>query len=243
MILYALENQSVKDFEVIISEDDYNEATFDFVKKVKSAFNFAINHLHQTKDDGFRKNQMLNKAIQSAASNKLAFIDSDCVPHRHFVKEYIKNIDDYSFCVGRSVMLGEKITSNAKSKKITPRLLSVLFSDSRLKKEGVYFPYFGRNRKVKGLVGRNWGCNKQLLIDINGFDEDYIQAGIGEDTDIDWRLRANGINRKSVKNKAIVYHLYHPRWYSTDVERDNYNQMKSKQDRDLVFCENGIQKV
>jgi len=36
------------------------------------------------------------------------------------------------------------------------------------------------------------GISKSDLIAINGFDEDYIAPGGGEDSDIEWRLQALG---------------------------------------------------
>ena len=48
-------------------------------------------------------------------------------------------------------------------------------------KEAIYNPWFPMAYKTRGLSGRNWGIYKKHLLDINGFDEDYINAGVGED--------------------------------------------------------------
>ena len=91
LILKSFNNQSNNNFEIILSEDDYNEETISFLSKNKSLYKFSINHIYQKEDIGFRKNMMLNRSIVEAKTELLVFIDGDCIPHKHFVKEYIKN--------------------------------------------------------------------------------------------------------------------------------------------------------
>ncbi len=246
LILEALNHQSSKEFEAIISEDDSNQETIDFLKSDSDKYNFPILHVNQEKDDGFRKTMMLNKSIRASNAETLVFIDGDCIPHKHFVTAYINNIEEGLMLKGRRVMLGEKITDKITSNKTIKPLstLSVLFSDSDKKKEGIYL----RNKslivtmKDKGLLGCNWGIQKKHLIAINGFDEDYVRAAVGEDTDIEWRLKRIGIGSKSMKNKAIVYHLHHERGYSNEGVEMNRALLKEKMDKDLYICLNGLEK-
>ncbi len=247
LILEALNNQSVKEFEAIVSEDDNNPETIDFLNSNRDQYHFSILHVNQEKDDGFRKNEMLNKSIKTSNSDNLVFIDGDCIPHKHFVKAYISQIEEGVMCKGRRVMLGEKITKNITlNKTIKPlRTVTVLLSDSDNKKEAIYL----KNRsltltmKEKGLLGCNWGIQKKHLIAINGFDEDYIRAAVGEDSDIEWRLQRIGVESKSMKNKAIVYHLYHERGYSEEGVAMNWDMLREKMDKDLYICVNGLEKL
>ena len=245
LILEALNNQSCSDFEVIISEDDNSKELIQFLENEHANFKFPIKHINQKVDDGFRKNEMLNRAILTSSTEKIAFIDGDCVPHKHFAKQYIKEINKGCVCVGRAVLLDEKITESIKKDCSFNRLKfgSLIFSKTEKKKEGVYFPIFSLSHKLRGLVGRNWGCCRQDLIDVNGFDEDYVFAGVGEDVDVEWRLIKNGLTKKSVKNKAIVYHLYHKRWYQTEKERENFKMMQTKISENHCKCLNGIEKL
>ena len=107
-------------------------------------------------------------------------------------------------------------------------------------KDGIYFPYFPLIFKLSGIIGRNWGVAKKNLIAINGFDEDYILAGVGEDTDVEWRLKGLGLKGKSIKNKAIVYHIYHPRNYSESDVQKNIRLLKQKQLAGNISCLNGL---
>lgn len=47
------------------------------------------------------------------------------------------------------------------------------------------------------------------MIDINGFDERYEAASIGEDSDVEYRLGLIGVKVKSLNHIAVQYHLYH----------------------------------
>ena len=164
LILKALQNQSSQAFEVIVSEDDNNLETSNYIDNIKSSFNFAVLHLNQKVDDGFKKAAMLNKSILTSNTEKIVFIDGDCIPHKDFVKQYIKAIDRQNFCVGRAVLLDKKTTEAVKTTQNLKLLnfFNLLFSKTSKLKDGIYFPFFHLTLKTKGLLGRNWGCHKKL---------------------------------------------------------------------------------
>jgi len=245
LILKGLDRQSASDFEVIISEDDHNQETKDYLTAHAGDFSFPIRHNFQNKDLGFRKNMMLNRAITTARADLLVFIDGDCIPHIHFAKEYIKEKNSDEILIGRRVMLGPKISADIRNTASLSRLnlFSILLSDSKKVKDGIYSKLISSTTKTRGLVGCNWGIQKELLIDVNGYDEDYVKAGVGEDNDIEWRLIASDVSSKSMKNKAIVYHLYHPRSYSQNAITENMDLWKIKQKAGHIKCLNGLVKL
>ncbi|MBL0007718.1 MAG: glycosyltransferase [Saprospiraceae bacterium] len=77
LILKALSQQSCHDFEVIISEDDFNEETIRYFRDHSHTYSFPIRHLHQSADLGFRKNEMLNRSLRECKTELVAFIDGD----------------------------------------------------------------------------------------------------------------------------------------------------------------------
>ncbi len=243
VILKALNHQSRRDFEVILSEDDYNEETINFFRDHRHLYSFTISHIHQVADVGFRKNQMLNRSVQHCETELVAFIDGDCIPHKHFVRSYLQYTKEGSFLAGRAAMLGEKMSAEILATEVLDKLnfFSLLTTDSKKVKEAIYNPFFPMAHKTRGLSGRNWGIHKKHLLDINGFDEDYTNAGVGEDVDIEWRLMANGIKRVSIKNKAIVFHLYHPRVYGQEGVQHNYRLVAQKKQLNHIRCLHGIE--
>lgn len=244
LIFKGLALQSEKDFEVIVAEDDNDPTTSEFIADQQNRLGFPIVLLSQKLDDGFRKNEMLNRAIIVSKSDKLCFIDGDCVPHKHFIATYSRMITEKKICFGKRVNLAEKITEEIyKTKDLNLlKFSNLLRSDSGKIKEGLYLP-FSLKVKDTGLLGCNWGVLKSHLKEINGYDEDYVSAGVGEDVDIEWRLRASGLQMVSTKNKAIVYHLYHPKGYSDDSVQANYKLLAKKQNEGHLRCLNGIEKL
>jgi glycosyltransferase involved in cell wall biosynthesis len=245
LLFQSLALQSEKDFEVIVAEDDFSQETVEFLLSNKSRYFFPIVHVSQKIDDGFRKNEMLNRAIQVSKSPALVFIDGDCIPHRHFVKAYAKAISKGKILFGKRVNLGpiisQEILEDKSIQKIS--LINILKSDSDKKKEGIYLPFLSLKFKDTGLLGCNWGVLKEYILQINGYDEDYISAGVGEDVDIEWRLRAMNLKMVSTKNKGIVYHIYHPKGYSDAAVQANYQLLEEKKKLGNIKCLNGIAKL
>jgi GT2 family glycosyltransferase len=241
LILQALQNQSEKDFEVIIAEDDNNEQALAYINNAMETLPLSIKHVKQKEDLGFRKNQMLNKAIKITKGEFIIFLDGDTIPHKHLVKQYKQNAREGIALYGRRVMLSktmtEKLFSADNLKYITPYYL--LTTKSKRLRYGMYLPFIKSNRET-GIWGCNWGILKKHLIAINGFDEDYQKAGVGEDVDIEWRLKQIGIKLLFLKFGALTFHLFHKENYSQEDVNFNFNLFKEKKKIGDSYCKNGL---
>ena len=242
LVLEGLKRQSLNDFEVILAEDDNNPETLDFLEMARDRYLFPLKHVSQETKKGFRKTTMLNKALRISAGMIIVFLDGDTIPHRHLLRQYAKNITEGYFASGRRVLLGEKLSSRLLSQKTLSLLrpLPLIFSDSRLLKEGIYFPWFGLHLKMKKLSGCNWGAWKPDLIRVNGFDEDYVRPGVGEDHDIEWRLLAAGVRKRSIKNRAIAYHLHHAKLARPEDVKLNNEMLREKMGAERIRCIHGL---
>ncbi|NJM93643.1 MAG: glycosyltransferase [Cytophagales bacterium] len=244
LILKALGRQSFLDFEVIVSEDDFNPETTAYLSGLTSQLPFPLHHLQQETDWGFRKNQMLNRSIRQASAPMMVFIDGDCVPHPHFAKAYARHAEEGYMLYGRRVMLAPRFSEQWKQnpENTHPSLIQLLLSGSRKLEEAIYCP--GRaSHTERGLLGCNWGVHKKHLLAVNGFDENYVKAGAGEDVDIKWRLKWADVRMKSVRNQAIVYHLHHARGYSEAELRENLAYFERKRESRQTRCLNGLEKL
>lgn len=248
LILKSLKAQTVSNFEVIVSEDGENLEIKPYIEKQN---NFkSIKHLTQ-KDDGFRKNRALNRAILSSSSNHIILIDGDCLPHTKFVEAHQKYMREGVACTGRRVELGEKTSKKIRSEKISLSqlnnpiwymlniisLIKDMTNDCSLGLPLSLLQLFTENRKI-GLLGCNLSFHKEDILKINGFNEAYQMAGIGEDSDIDWRLKHINVKIKNVKFSAKQYHLYHKRGYSQS--EDNLTILSESQSENKFYCEKGI---
>jgi len=244
LILLSLDKQSYRTFEVIIAEDNNDPLTVEFLSKARAMHQYSIQHVSQ-EDSGFRKTRILNLALKSAKGEKIVFIDGDCLAHRHFLKEYNKAITELCFCYGRRVFLSKKLTDiliKSISVDKVSTIRAFLYGGKSIG-AGFYLPFIKNiDKQHRRILGCNWGILKSNILKVNGFDEDYNCAGVGEDFDIDWRLKKSGLKVKSMKGKAIVFHLYHkPNYSSSDTEYVE-NLMAEKIIIGNSYCVNGLNK-
>lgn len=237
LIFYALSIQSEMDFDIIIAEDGNFDGIREVIESAKKILPNRIIHITQ-EDKGFRKNRILNEAIRTDNTGYMIFIDGDCIPHPDFIKEHIENREDNTVLCGRRVALGKKPSEELTKEKILSKeyekmglkhFIDSLSGDEGSKhvEEGLRLSIFNKKGEVH-ILGCNFSIWNEMLVKINGFDENYEGPGLGEDSDIEFRLRLTGAEFKSVRNKAIQYHLYHQKTKEAETNFDYFQKVKEK---------------
>ncbi|MDR0295928.1 MAG: glycosyltransferase [Prevotellaceae bacterium] len=245
LILQALSQQSYTNFEVIVAEDNDAAETADFIRSVHEKYTYSLKHVCQ-KDAGFRKTAILNKALRIAEGEQFVFLDGDCIPHRHLLHEYSKAICGNVMCYGRRLFLSKSLSEKLlKTESIKGlNIWTAILYCSKSVGAGIYLPWKKNTHKQNRVIlGCNWGIERAALFSINGFDEDYQRAGRGEDFDVEWRLIKKAYRKISMKNKAIVYHIFHPANYSDADTLYVQDLMMQKMEAGNVYCLNGLEKT
>jgi glycosyltransferase involved in cell wall biosynthesis len=101
LVLAGLKRQSNQNFEVIISDDGSKPEVVQEIKRISSSYPFPVRH-NWHEDNGWQKNIILNKSVVEAKSEYLIFIDGDCIPHRHFVREHLNHKTHNTILAGLS---------------------------------------------------------------------------------------------------------------------------------------------
>lgn len=254
LIFRTLKQQTFKEFEVIVADDDSGNDMPAHVEALKNQYGLdarTVTHSFA----GFGKNIILNKAIRESRSDYLVFIDGDCIPHRRFMEGHLRERRENSVLCGRRVMLGEKLSVRLKEDPTVMgggsisyfRLMGDVFSKPNPGyhiEEGIYIGS-GLLRRMRGteitLSGCNFSLDKRLMEKINGFDEDYTGPGIGEDSDLEFRLRLAGAELRSVRNLAVLYHIYHPLTTENNSNWEHFHEVAQK--TGTYFCKNGLIKT
>ncbi|GMU90752.1 MAG: hypothetical protein AMXMBFR49_29570 [Chlorobiota bacterium] len=249
LVLAGFERQDRNDFEIIIADDGSPKEVVAGVEKLLGRHSFPALHIWHP-DKGFRKNKILNKAIVAARSDYIIFIDGDCVPHSKFVSGHLQYAAKNVSLTGRRVNLSEKITGLLSPETVKAGWLEThfgkvivdgLFGDSFDVEKGFYTGnetvrrFF--NKKKRGIVGCNFSLHKEDLLRVNGFDERYEAASVGEDSDIQYRLELLGVTIRSLNHIAVQYHLDHKLQPRPQQNLDLFEQVK-KEGR--AFTEFGI---
>lgn len=127
LVLAGFERQSEKDFEFIVADDGSKQEIIKELESLSKGIPFPLIHIWQ-EDKGFRKNKILNKAITTANSNYIIFIDADCIPHSRFVEEHISYSEKGSCLTGRRVNLSHKYTQIFSPEKVREELIEKTIS-------------------------------------------------------------------------------------------------------------------
>jgi len=251
LILDSLNNQSMKADEIIISEDGNSLE----IKKFLATQNIK-NLIHLTQEDlGWRKNNALNNSIKKATGEYLIFIDGDVIPHKKFIEGHISCSQPNSVCVGKRSELGKQYSSMVYNEDISidtiaNNYIKLIFSLHKDKvhhyEDGIYSAFINKitsTRKIRHIIGCNFSCYKEDIEAINGFNEDFVHPAIGEDVDITWRFRALGIEMKSCRYIANVYHLWHKKGFGQTEGDINQKIMDESIKNKQHICHNGLKKL
>ncbi len=254
LILNALRIQTFKGFEVLIADDGSGDELSKFILDFKKTSDLDITHVFQD-DSGFRKNKILNKAIRNSNYDYLIFIDGDCIPHSDFVRQHLLHRKTNTVLSGRRVNLSKSLSDQISVDRVINkdyekiRLKHVLDSwrkndrttyieEGLLIKNKILRKLF--SKKEIHIVGCNFSLDKQLIEKINGFDENYVGPGYGEDSDIELRLRRAGAGLKSVRNLAVIFHIHHS---ITKPSSKNAYYYKTALESDRYICSNGLRNL
>ena len=256
LILESLLNQTIIPNEVLISEDGNSVEMSEYVAIAKNRYkNLDITHLFQ-EDIGWRKNIALNKAVMAAKYEYLIFVDGDCVPFDNFIENHVKQAEKKIVLAGKRVELGENITKEIRSKKLTVSRLTnkywfflpkLIKDKTRHLEDMLHVSYKSFlapiiRKEVNYIIGCNWSAFKEDILTINGFDETYTLPAVGEDVDLGWRFRGLEIELKSCRHNANLVHLYHKKRFDSSQGIVNNAILKKNFDANRFFCDNGIVK-
>lgn len=221
--LWGFSIQSYRDFEIIVADDGSNEETRRVIDALTPEIDIPIRHLWQ-EDEGFRKCQILNKAIVASRGEYLIFTDGDCIPHPDFVRNHVElsapdtllsgGYFKLPLAVSRAITKQDILDGNAtrpgwllkQGVPFTPKI-SKLYSARWL---GAILDALTLTRATwNGHSSSTW---KKHVIATNGFDE-RMQYG-GQDREFGERLVNMGLKTRQVRYRCSCAHLDHGRGYA-----------------------------
>lgn len=222
--LWGYEAQRFKAFELIIADDGSDGLTFEMLERVTPQLSFPVNHVWQEKH-GFRKCEILNKAIMAAKSDYLVFSDGDCIPRNDFVGTHFNRRKKGRFLSGGYHKLNMGLSSLiTKDDIFSGRCFDIKwlkahgmpnsFKNNKLTssgfKEWLLNTFTTAKASWNGHNASGWLCD---ILAVNGFDE-RMQYG-GQDREFGERLENKGICGKQIRYSTVCLHLDHSRGYKT----------------------------
>jgi glycosyltransferase involved in cell wall biosynthesis len=210
-------------FEVVVADDGSGPETAAVVARLQGRNGLRLVHVWHD-DRGFRKTEILNRAVLATRGDYLIFSDGDCIPHPEFVATHVRLAGERRFLSGGYLKLPMSV-----SERITEDDVSSgrAFDRSWLKQRGwrggrraLRLP---RSRTLATLLdtltptgatwnGHNASTWRDAIVAVNGFDLDMGYGG--EDRALGERLVNLGYRGRQVRFRAPCLHLDHPRPYA-----------------------------
>jgi len=252
-VLWGYQYQKFKDFEVIVADDGSTFETSDVIKKMQQHVDFPIRHVWH-EDEGFRKCEILNKAILASNSDYLVFSDADCIPREDFLQVHYNTKEKNHFLSGGAIRLPMFLSSLIKPNDIFSQ---DAFSKKWLIKNGFKSSFvknlkLGKNKSFAEIMnkitptkatwnGGNASAWKKDILAVNGFDE-RMKYG-AEDREFGERMMNNGIRNKQIRYTAVCIHLDHERSYVNEKDLNNNAAIrKETKMKRKTWTDFGIQK-
>lgn len=221
-VMWGYAGQRGAKFELIIADDGSLPTTAEVIDRVAAATGLDVLHLSH-EDKGFRKTEILNRAIAASRGDYLIFSDGDCIPRDDFVATHVRLSNPDSFLSGGYIKLSAQISNSITIADVVSRRAT----DARTLLQKGWRPgrralRLVRNHLVAALMdsitptrrtwnGHNSSATRAAIIEANGFDMDMGYGG--EDRALGERLMNAGINGKQIRHRAPCVHLFHERPY------------------------------
>ncbi|MDP4549090.1 glycosyltransferase family 2 protein [Marinobacter sp. MDS2] len=249
-VLTGYECQTFTKFRVIIADDGSTDETRTLINSFKERGILAIDHVWH-EDEGFRKCQILNKAIQETSCDYLIFTDGDCIPEPDFVKTHHDLARPGLFLSGGYIKLTMPVSEaigddDIRSGVIFKRDWLVAHGQPKNHKLWKLSPSTGFRNFMNRITpaaaswnGMNSSTWTQDLIAVNGFNEDMQYGGL--DRELGERLWNYGHKSQQIRYSTVCLHLDHARGYSKpEIWAKNRAIRKAVKDNKTFWAENGI---
>ncbi|MEH0007152.1 MAG: glycosyltransferase [Flavobacteriales bacterium] len=236
-VLYAYENQRFKSFELLIADDGSDAETGLLIDDFKKRGKLTLVRVWQT-DKGFRKSEILNKAIVKTQSDYLVFSDGDCIPRSDFLMVHYEKRRRNHFVSGGYFKLPLRLSKSISKADIEAQRC---FDLAWLKQRGVKNSFknnkLSKNRRWTRFLDRvtpteaTWnGHNasgwRSDIVAANGFDQ-RMRYG-GQDRELGERMMNGGIKAIQARYSAICVHLDHVRPYVDETDLRNNMKIRRK---------------
>ncbi len=241
LCLLSILEQKVLPDEIIIADDGSSENTKNLIDSYKKKFAAPVYHVWHH-DEGFRKTIILNQAIRQSKGDYIIQIDGDIIIHPSFVQEHLYEARPGYFIRGSRTSLNSKKTNKLlHSKKIYLHFLSGGIIN---RFNAFYNKFFSKinflfsNPNLPGdVIGCNMSFYKNDFIKVNGYNNDITGWG-REDIELAARFINSGILKKSVKYRAVCFHLHHS-LCSREHDERNMSMVKYAINHKVKYCVNG----
>lgn len=250
LALWGFATQTRRGFQVVVADDGSGPETRAVIDRLRAEAGLDIAHVWHA-DRGFRKSEILNRAILAARGDYLLFTDGDLIPRDDFVATHLRLARPGRYLAGMTVRLPPAV-----SDAITPadvragRATDLAWLRRHGFRAGRHALRFSRswwfNTAMDHLTttpprwrGGNASAWRSDLLAVDGFD--MAMGYGGQDAEIGDRLDNLGIRPLRVRFRAPTVHLHHERpWRDEAGMRQNRDHRRQVRARGVTRARLGI---
>jgi glycosyltransferase involved in cell wall biosynthesis len=230
LVLWGFASQSARGFQVVVADDGSGDETREVIGRVRAEAGLDLLHVWH-EDDGFRKTEILNRAILASRGDYLVFTDGDCIPRSDFVATHLRLARPGRFLSGGYLKLPEEVSAAITPDDVrTGRFADVRWLRAKGWRPGRHAARLTRSAPLAGVLdaltptratwnGHNASGWRADLFRVNGYDMDMAYGGL--DRAVGECLENAGVRGAQVRFRAPVLHLHHARPY---VDRDRWRR-------------------
>jgi glycosyltransferase involved in cell wall biosynthesis len=250
-VLWGYSVQTERDFEIVIADDGSQPQTKELIDRLRRETGLPVTHVWHP-DHGFRKTEILNKAIVASKSDYLIFTDGDCIPRKDFVARHLALRRAGCFLSGGYFKLPMNISHTiSKDDILTQRCFDLVWLKASGLKNSFKNSKFIVNHFWASVLnfitttkpswnGHNASGWKKDILSVNGFNQDMCYGG--EDREFGERLNRAGVRSRQIRYSAICVHLDHARGYADEAGKiRNYEIRKHNKQHGVTVARNGIE--
>ncbi|HEX2208109.1 MAG TPA: glycosyltransferase [Longimicrobium sp.] len=221
-VLRGYAAQTDRGFELLVADDGSGAGTAAIIDRVRREAALPVIHVWH-EDRGFRKSEIMNRAIVASTGDYLLFTDGDSIPradlvgvHRALARPgaylgggYLKLSPEASDAItvddvreGRFVELRWLRARGWRAGRRALRLVRSPLLAATLDRLTPTAPLF---------AGNNASVWREAMLAVNGFDMEMGYGGL--DRAVGYRLVNLGIRGIQVRHRAVCMHLHHDRPY------------------------------
>jgi len=222
LVLWGYARQTHTDFEIVVADDGSGPRTGEVIDRLSEETSLDIRRVWH-EDRGFRKTEILNRAIVAATGQYLIFSDGDCIPREDFVAVHMSEARAGTFPSGGYLKiprgLSERLTvDDVRSGSVFKRSWLTSGGWKGGRRRLIWSRRVGRilDRVTPTRAtwnGHNASAWKSCILAVNGFDMDMGYGGL--DRALGERLANIGVSGRQIRHRAPCLHVWHPRPYRT----------------------------
>jgi glycosyltransferase involved in cell wall biosynthesis len=249
-VLWGYAVQTDRDFELVVADDGSGPETAELIRRVRAESKMDMVHVWH-EDRGFRKTEILNRAIVASRGDYLLFTDGDCIPRRDVVEVHRALARPGRYLAGGYLKLPAGVSERITVDDVTSGRVSELrWLWARGWRPGRRALRLVRSPKLAALFdritptaahfhGNNASTWREAILRVNGFEGKMGYGGL--DRALGYRLENAGVKGMQIRHRAVALHLHHDRPYRRpEVVSANRAILDAITRERLVRAEQGI---